>query len=55
VQIILIDVGMAIKLTKEKKDSFQSFLSEIIQGNSLECAKWIFKISKYDGKLLIEG
>lgn len=52
VEVVLIDVGMAIRLTPEKKDSFQSFLAEIIQGNSEACAQWIHRISMYEGRLL---
>jgi predicted unusual protein kinase regulating ubiquinone biosynthesis (AarF/ABC1/UbiB family) len=49
VEIILIDVGMAVRLTKEKKKNFQNFLAEIIKGDPIECAKWIYRVSQYNG------
>ena len=35
VEITLIDMGMAISLTKEKKSNFLHFLEEIIKGDPL--------------------
>ncbi len=49
VEIILIDVGMAVSLTPEKKKNFSNFLEEIIKGDPLECAKWIYRVSMQNG------
>ena len=48
-EIVLIDVGMAVRLTPVKKQSFQSFLSEIVKGDAKQCAKWIYRISQRKG------
>lgn len=47
VEITLIDMGMAISLTKEKKSNLMHFLEEVIKGDPLECAKWIYKVSMH--------
>ena len=55
VEITLIDLGMAVSLTEEKKKNLQHFLEEVIKGDPLECAKWIYRISMIDGKPLVEN
>ena len=47
VDITLIDMGMAVCLSKEKKTKFLNFLEEIIKGDPLECAKWIYRVSMH--------
>ena len=47
VEITLIDMGMAISLTTEKKSNLINFLEEVIKGDPLECAKWIYKVSMH--------
>ena len=47
-------MGMAVSLTEEKKKSLLSFLEEVIKGDPLECAKWIYRVSLYDGLPLKE-
>ena len=46
---------MAISLSKEKKTNFLSFLEEIIKGDPLECAKWIYKVSMREDRYLREN
>ena len=47
-------MGMAVSLTEEKKKSLLSFLEEVIKGDPLECAKWIYRISLKNGLPLQE-
>lgn len=54
VEIVMIDVGMVLRMSKEKKLKFQNFLAEIIKGDATECAKWIYRISEYKGVRLKE-
>ena len=44
---------MAIRLTEAKKKNFQNFLAEIIKGDPVECAKWIYRVSQLNGMPLI--
>ena len=56
VEIILIDVGMVIHLTRQKKESFQKFLEEMIKGDPIKCAKWVYDFSSSrQGELLEAG
>jgi predicted unusual protein kinase regulating ubiquinone biosynthesis (AarF/ABC1/UbiB family) len=55
VEITLIDVGMAVSLTEEKKKNLSGFLEEIIKGDPFECANWIYKVSLLNGQPLKEN
>lgn len=46
---------MTVSLTPEKKKNFTMFLEEIIKGDPLECAKWIYRVSLVNGAPLKEN
>ena len=48
-------MGMTVSLTQEKKTSLLSFLEEVIKGDAIECAKWIYRISLKNGTNLKEN
>jgi hypothetical protein len=46
---------MTIQLSKQKKQYFTSFLKEMIKGDPLGSAQWLYKISIKNGEYLKEN